>query len=206
MIRLLLVPAASVLGFAATLPHGALSSSDVELLDGGSTPISFGAEVRPILARSCLPCHGFDPSTREAGLRLDRREEAVKPRGRSGDRAIAPGDPAASLILERVSTDDEWDRMPPEGEPLSAEEIDLLSRWIEQGAEYEAHWSWEPIAETPTDLDPSSAIDAFIDERIASAGLEVAPPADRRTLLRRLSFDLIGLPLVAKIVFFSVSL
>ena len=199
MIRLLLVPAASVLGFAATLPHGALPSSpltngDVELLGGSSTPISFGAEVRPILARSCLPCHGFDPSTREAGLRLDRRDEAVKPRGRSGDRAIAPGDPAASLILERVSTDDEWDRMPPEGEPLSAEEIDLLSRWIEQGAEYEAHWSWEPIAETPADIDPSSAIDAFIDERIASAGLEVAPPADRRTLLRRLSFDLIGLP------------
>ncbi|MFG0286229.1 MAG: PSD1 and planctomycete cytochrome C domain-containing protein [Phycisphaerales bacterium JB039] len=158
---------------------------------------SFGRDVRPILVRSCLKCHGFDPSTREADLRLDHFDGATAARP-GGGAAIVPGDPEASLLLERV-TADPADRMPPEGEPLSSEEIDLLRRWIAAGAPYDRHWSLEPVRRPalPQVQDAEWAqrpIDAFVRARQEAAGLTPAPEADRRTLLRRLSFDLIGLP------------
>jgi hypothetical protein len=158
--------------------------------------LSFTADVRPILARRCLPCHGFDPSTREADLRLDAFEHATAPRGRRGERAVTPGDPAASLLVERITTEDEWDRMPPEGEPLTAGEVETLVRWVEQGADYEAHWSWTPVEPPvlPDGLRPTEAVDLLVGRALDRAGLQPGPRADRRTLLRRLSFDLIGLP------------
>ncbi len=160
-------------------------------------PVSFGNEVLPILARSCLACHGFDPSTRKADLRLDTYEFATAPRRHGA--AIVPGDPRASLILERVSHADPEERMPPEGEPLKPAEIEILTRWIAQGAPYEKHWSLRPVTytEAPVVGEPEwerNPIDAFVRARQIEAGLEPAPEADRRTLLRRLSFDLTGLP------------
>lgn len=159
--------------------------------------VEFGRHVRPILVRHCLACHGFDPSTREADLRLDTFESATAPRADGA--AIVPGDPDASLLMRRVSAHDPDNRMPPEGPGLEAEEIATLRAWIEQGASYEPHWSLRPLGpvEPPEVGDAAWSahpIDRFIRDGIDAAGLEPAPQADRRTLLRRLSFGLTGLP------------
>lgn len=160
-------------------------------------PVSFAHEVRPILVRSCLACHGFDPSTREADLRLDRFEHATSDRDGRGA-AVVPGAPDESLLIHLVSHPDPEERMPAEGEPLSRSEIDTLRRWIEEGASYDLHWSLKPIRyeEPPPvgDREWSGPIDAFIRARLESADLRPAPPADRQTLLRRVTFDLTGLP------------
>lgn len=156
--------------------------------------VRFGRDVRPILVKSCLACHGFDPSTREAGLRLDVFEGATAARGPGKPPAIVPGDPDSSVLLERVAHPDPGQRMPPEGEALSAGEIETLRAWIEQGAEYEAHWSFSALEPVEPPESGKHPVDAFIDAGLASAGLAAAPRADRRALLRRLSFDLTGLP------------
>jgi hypothetical protein len=163
----------------------------------GADPVSFTRDVRPILVGNCLKCHGFDPSTRRAKLRLDRFEHATA--DRRGGPAIVPGDAAASPLLARVSAQDPDERMPPEGEPLSAAEIDVLRRWIDEGASYDVHWSLRPVTnpEVPGVDDPAwaeHAIDAFVCRRQIDAGIVAPPRADRRVLLRRLSFDLTGLP------------
>lgn len=159
--------------------------------------VDYGADVRPILVRSCLACHGFDPSTREANLRLDTFQGATAPR-RHGQ-AIVPGDPASSLLIQRVTATDPHDRMPLEADPLSDEEVQTLRTWIAQGASYDVHWSLKPLAPfDPPAVEPSewraNPIDAFILQALQDAGLEPAPLADRRTLIRRASFDLTGLP------------
>ena len=111
-------------------------------LTGSSDPVDFNDDVRPILASNCFLCHGPDPSTRKADLRLDMEESALAS-------VIVPGQPAASELLRRVSHGGE-DRMPPgDRHALSAAEIDMLHRWIEQGASWEEHWSWEPITDPP---------------------------------------------------------
>ncbi len=160
--------------------------------------VRFGRDVQPILARSCLPCHGFDPSTRQMNLRLDTFEYATSPRG-GRPPAIVPGAPDDSLILARIDAPDPADRMPPEGEPLTPEEVEIIRRWIADGAAYETHWSHHPLRPVaPPAVDDgawrTNAIDRFIRARIDDAGLEPAPRVDRRALLRRLSFDLTGLP------------
>jgi len=166
--------------------------------ESGSQTISFGEQVRPILVRSCLPCHGFDPSTREADVRLDTYEHATSAPSRGRGPAIVPGNPDASLVIRRVSASDPLDRMPPEGEPLSDEEIGVLRAWIAQGAVYERHWSLEPIERVePPRVEGAwgeRAIDAFVVDKLKESGLEPALLADRRTLIRRLSLDITGLP------------
>ncbi|QDU69111.1 PSD1 and planctomycete cytochrome C domain-containing protein [Engelhardtia mirabilis] len=162
-------------------------------------PVDFGDQVRPILARSCLPCHGFDPSTREAGVRLDTFDGATFERPHGLGAAIVPGDPDFSVLVEKVRELDPRDRMPPEGEPLTEGEIELLERWIEEGAHYERHWSLQaPRAVAPPRAsDPAwdtNPVDRFVFAAIDAAGLAPAPEADRRALLRRASFDLVGLP------------
>lgn len=161
--------------------------------------VEFGRHVRPILVRHCLSCHGFDPSTREADLRLDTFEFATAARSKDRPPAIVPGDPDASLLLHRVTDADPDVRMPPERPALKPEEIETLRAWIAQGASYEPHWSLRPLEprEPPSAEPPEWAanpIDRFIYADLADAGLEPAPSADRRSLLRRLSFDLTGLP------------
>lgn len=161
-------------------------------------PVDFGRDVRPLLARSCLACHGFDPSTREMDLRLDTFAGATAARG---DRppAIVPGDPDASILLDRIAAHDPIDRMPPIGDPLTADEVDVIRRWIAEGAEYTVHWSLEPVraVDPPATADEawSAPVDAFIHVAIDEAGLEPAPRASRRTLARRLAFDLAGMPM-----------
>ncbi|MEZ6110304.1 MAG: PSD1 and planctomycete cytochrome C domain-containing protein [Pirellulaceae bacterium] len=160
----------------------------------------FTREVRPILSRHCFKCHGPDPDTREAGLRLDDPTSATAPAD-SGETAIVPGKPDASELLTRVFSDDESLLMPPPSAklPLTAAQKETLRRWIAAGAEYEQHWAFqppvhgEPPAVKAADW-PHNAIDRFVLAKLESMDLKPSPPADRETLARRASFDLIGLP------------
>jgi hypothetical protein len=162
----------------------------------------FNRDIRPILSDNCYLCHGPDEANRKAGLRLDQRDLAVKA-AESGDIALVPGKPELSELILRVTSTDENLRMPPakgNKKPLSAGQIDLLKRWVEQGAEYNSHWAFRaPERPMPPDV-PASAgsvrneIDRFVLAKIAAANLKPAAEADKITLLRRLSLDLIGLP------------
>jgi hypothetical protein len=162
--------------------------------------VDFAREVRPLLSDRCFRCHGPDARSRRAGLRLDAREGALKEL-RGGRRAVVPGRPEESELLRRITAADPDERMPPAASNLSldAAEIALLRRWIEEGADYRQHWAFLPPAapEAPALDDGGWArgpIDHFILERLRAAGLEPAPEACRETLIRRLSFDLAGLP------------
>jgi len=160
--------------------------------------IDYDRSIRPILADRCYRCHGPDAAARKAKLRLDRREDALAPR--TDGAAIVPGDPASSLMIERLHLDDPEDRMPPPESKLevSAAEIELLERWIAQGADFDRHWSFvslEPV-ELPDVTDEAwgaQAIDRFVLARLEAQGLGPAEAADRATLARRASFILTGL-------------
>ena len=157
--------------------------------------VDFNYHVRPILSNSCYVCHGPDPSTREADLRLDMREFATAPR-EGTRRAIVPGSARRSLLIDKITADDPAQRMPPEvtNKVLTPREIAILTRWIDQGAEYKEHWAFIPPEAPPEDLNTGQAIDEFIAERAAQAGLPLAPLAPKETLLRRASYVLTGLP------------
>jgi hypothetical protein len=162
------------------------------------TSFDFGRDIRPILSDNCFACHGNDAETREADLRLDLREEALRDLG--GYAAIVPGDVGQSEMAYRIATDDHADLMPPpeSGKSLEAEEIALLQQWIAAGAPYEEHWSLVAPVRPPIPLlindFTRQPIDAFVHTRLAAEGMSPSPEADRRTLIRRLSFDLTGLP------------
>jgi hypothetical protein len=176
---------------AFVLGGGALFAA----LARAEAPIEYNRDIRPILAENCFACHGPDSASRKADLRLDRREAAVH----AG--AIAPGDTESSELVERVTSDDPTVLMPPpkSGKTLTAAQKDLLRRWIAAGAEYQAHWSLIPPKrpQPPAVKDGGwvrNSIDRFILARLEANGLKPAPEADRRTLARRLSLDLTGLP------------
>ncbi len=162
------------------------------------TTIRFNDHVRPILS-TCFYCHGPDEKHREAGLRLDVREDAVA--NRDGVHAILPGKPDQSELLTRILTHDPDDVMPPpeaKKPALTKNEIDILRRWIEQGAPYEGHWAFQPLRQTvpPATQDEiwsQNGIDRFILSRLESENITPSPEADRATLLRRVSLDLTGL-------------
>ncbi len=165
--------------------------------------IDFQRDIRPILARHCFACHGPDPAHRKAGLRLDRREAAVA--ARDDGAAIVPGDPTGSVLLQRIASTDPRRVMPPPDahRPLLPAQIEQLRDWIAAGAEYAAHWAYTPPAEHPlpaiADADwPRNAIDHWVLAALEARGRTPAPPADRATLLRRLSLDLTGLPPTAE--------
>jgi len=151
--------------------------------------VSFNRDIRPILSDNCFYCHGPDASHRQADLRLDLREEAV------AAQAIVPGKPAESSIVARINSTDPDELMPPpeSHKKLDAKQKALLTRWIEQGAEYQKHWAYQPPVKAAVPAD-AKAIDHLVQQRLAKLSLEPAPEADRRTLIRRLSFDLTGLP------------
>jgi hypothetical protein len=164
-----------------------------------SPPIRFNRDVRPILLENCMACHGFDPSSRKANLRLDLDTGLFG--DRKGGRAVVKGDPKGSLLYQRIMTDDEDDVMPPPDshKKLKPEEKEILRRWIEQGAHWEGHWAFAaPVRPaTPAVKDAKwvrNPIDAFVLARLEQAGLSPAPEADKRTLARRVSLDLRGLP------------
>ncbi len=161
--------------------------------------IDFSRDVLPILSDRCFHCHGPDETHREAGLRLDVRESAVEDLG--GYATVVPGDPDASELIVRVTDEDPDLRMPPASahrRPLEDAEIETLRRWIAEGAEWGRHWSFEPPTrpELPERDAESSQhpIDRFVRAKLRHTGLDPSPPADPRTLLRRISFDLTGLP------------
>ena len=161
--------------------------------------IDFNRDVRPILVARCFACHGPDSSTRERGLRLDVREGAVEPARPGRTPVVVPHDAEGSLLIERITDLD--DPMPPSGEPLSPREIDILRRWIDAGAEYDGHWSWKAIVDPDSPkTDPRhepmvrTEVDRFILDRLAASGIEPAGDASPARQLRRLAFDLTGLP------------
>ena len=169
-----------------------------------AAPLEFNRDIRPILSEHCFACHGPDSASRKADLRLDRRESALAER--EGKRAIVPGDAAKSELVRRITSHDADERMPPAESKLvlNASEIALLRRWIDEGAKWGEHWAFvtpkrPPIPATagsrlPLADWPRNAIDHFILAKLESKSLVPAPPADPRVLIRRVYFDLIGLP------------
>ena len=159
-------------------------------------PVDFNKDVRPILAARCYACHGPDEKARKADLRLDLRDAAVT----AG--AILPGKPGASPLLERITSKDPDEVMPPaksKKPPLSLAQVAVLHRWVAEGAKYSEHWSFTELSTpaVPPVLNAAWArnpIDAFVLARIEAAGQGPSVGADRATLIRRLSFDLTGLP------------
>ncbi|RMG68878.1 MAG: DUF1553 domain-containing protein [Bacteroidetes bacterium] len=158
-----------------------------------SRQVDFNTQIRPILNGKCLSCHGGVKAN--GGLNLMYRDAALRG-GDSGEPAILPGDPAAGTLMDRVLHDDPELRMPYEQPPLSEEEIDLLRRWIAQGAAWDTHWAYKTPEEpaVPASDWGENEIDAFVAAAWDGTGLRPNPEADRATLLRRLSLDLTGLP------------
>jgi hypothetical protein len=157
--------------------------------------LQYNRDIRPILFDACFACHGPDSAARKADLRLDQRDEAM------GMAAIVPGDPDSSEMIRRILSDDESERMPPAETKkiLTKAQKEKLVRWIREGAEYELHWSFiPPQRPQPPKVKNTSwvrnPIDNFIAARLESTGLSAADEADRRTLARRVSLDLTGLP------------
>jgi hypothetical protein len=150
----------------------------------------FNREVRPILSDRCFTCHGFDAKAREAELRLDTAEGAFK------DKAIVPGSPGESLAWQRITSPDPDEVMPPADSHLKLSDAEkvILKRWIEGGAAYQPHWSLVRIERPPVPPGQTHPVDALVVKRLAKEGLPLAPEAPKETLIRRLSFDLRGLP------------
>jgi mono/diheme cytochrome c family protein len=159
-------------------------------------PVDFAREIQPLLARRCFSCHG--PDKAEGGLRLNARESALKELD-SGEHGIVPGKPETSELINRVSSEDENTRMPPEGKPLTEREVATLRRWIAEGAKFQPHWAYEkpvrePVPEVKNKAWVRNPIDAFILAKLEAANLQPAKPADKAVLIRRLYYDLTGLP------------
>ena len=158
-------------------------------------PIQFNRDVRPILSDKCFACHGPDEKKRDSGLRLDIREQAIRP-AESGDIAIVPGRPEASQMMVRLTTKDRDDLMPPPKthKTISTQELATLRRWISEGAVYQGHWAFLPPERSALPIAAPNPIDAFIRARLMKEGLVPSPEASRETLIRRASLDLTGLP------------
>lgn len=175
-------------------------------LRGAEPPIDFTTHVLPILKTHCHECH--DAKKQTASFRLDVRRIAFEG-GESGTAAIVPGDPDKSELIHRITTGDEFTRMPPEGEPLTADQIAILKTWIAQGAVWPdshagddprlvSHWAFQsPVRPPIPQIDSArlkQPIDHFVLARLRSEGLDFSPEADKTTLIRRLTLDLTGLP------------
>jgi len=162
-------------------------------------PVDFQRDVRPLLSEYCFACHGPDEATREADLRLDVAAAAYEDRG--GQAAVVPGNPDESLLIERIEADDPDLRMPPpaSAKDLTDEQRNVLRRWIAGGGAFEQHWAFRaperpPLPAAASDPWVRNPIDAFVLDRLRKQGMAPSPRAAPRTLLRRLSLDLIGLP------------
>lgn len=165
------------------------------LLAGPPEKISYNRHIRPLLSDQCFTCHGPDVNKRKAMLRLDVREEALKP-AKSGAVAIVPGKPEQSALIARIQATKADERMPPQTshKSLTAEQKAMLGRWIAEGAEYQGHWAYLPVVRPPVDAAAGNPIDTLVAARQHELGLQPAAEADRRTLIRRLYADLHGLP------------
>ncbi|HCS54861.1 MAG TPA: hypothetical protein DIW81_25295, partial [Planctomycetaceae bacterium] len=160
--------------------------------------IDFNQQIRPLLSDRCFACHGPDEEHREGGFRLDVQESAFG-HGDSEETILVPGHPEKSLLIERITSEDSSLRMPPQHAKaqLSDQQIELIRKWVAQGANWEGHWSYQPIVrpEVPAYPDKNlSPIDAFVLKRLEKENLQPSEKADRVTLLRRVTLDLTGLP------------
>lgn len=176
-----------------------LALATVELARAAEQAINFSREIRPILSENCFACHGPDEQQRKAKLRLDTKEGAFA--SKDGVHIIKPGSSGESELIQRLITDDQDDVMPPPkvGKKLSAAQIELLKKWIDQGAKWETHWAFEKPArpELPKVKDtswPKNEIDYFVLEKLEAEKLKPQPEADKATLIRRASLDATGLP------------
>jgi hypothetical protein len=163
-------------------------------------PVDYNTQVKPILNKKCISCHGG--VKKKAGFSLLFQEEALAATA-SGKSAIIPGDAKHSEMILRLHSKDPEERMPYQADPLTKDEIDILTRWVDEGAKFSTHWSYTPVKKP---LLPSNGlfsffkkktnneIDEYIDEKLSAYDLERSPQADKKTLLRRLSLDLIGFP------------
>jgi hypothetical protein len=183
----------------------ALIMADVNTNVHAAAPgsLEFNRDIRPILSDKCFSCHGPDSGHRKAGLRLDRREDAIKP-AKSGETPIKPSDPAGSHILERILSKESDEVMPPPEAKLPAltkAEVELLKSWIAAGAEYQPLWSFIPPKPVVLPEDTANAripthngIDRLVAARLARLKIKPRPEARPETLLRRASLDITGLP------------
>ena len=181
-----------MIGFASTVT-AAVTAADSQVPD-------YSAEVRPILANHCFTCHGPDDKSRKGKLRLDEHASATTP-AKSGEIAVVAGKPDSSELIKRIFTSDEDELMPPPAvkKELSAKEKDILRRWIAGGADYQPHWAFIAPKQAALPKVANAAwvanpIDQFVLARLEQEKLLPAPSADRTTLIRRVSLDLIGLP------------
>ena len=199
MLRELLPAVRSFCLIAACLIVSSVATAD------DANPIDFARDIKPILQARCYECHGAE--TQEAGLRLDFSKRALA--GGDSGKAIVAGKSGESPLVHRIAGNDPEKIMPPDGEPLSAEQVTLITAWIDQGASWpesadeaagirSTHWAYQPLADVaPPLIDDAwiqSPIDAFVLAKLREQGIEPSPAADRRMLIRRLSLDLLGLP------------
>jgi hypothetical protein len=168
---------------------------------GFAGAVDFSREIRPILSENCFFCHGPDEKKREAGLRLD--EEASAKADNKGVIAVVPGDPEKSALIQRIVSTDPDEIMPPpkQHKTISAAQIALLKQWIQQGAPWGKHWSYEvvkrpavPVLEPSGKSEDIAPVDAFLGQRLSQEKLSFSPEADSVTLIRRIALDLTGLP------------
>ena len=163
--------------------------------------VDFNRDIRPILSEHCFNCHGPDANTLQAGLRLDQEQSAFAA-AESGKPPVVRGDISASELINRIVSDDPNEVMPPPDfdKALSKTQIDLLRRWIEQGAKWSGHWSFKPVRMSPVPTEDladgivHNAIDSFVLAKLKSEGLSQSPLESRERLIRRVSLDLTGLP------------
>jgi hypothetical protein len=167
-------------------------------------PVDFTTQVKPILNKNCITCHGG--VRQKGGFSLLFREEALA-KTKSGKYAIIPGDPDHSELMRRITLHDPEDRMPYKHESLSKEEIDILRRWIEEGAQWGAHWAYVPVKNVPVPRLKTflglftkasswakNPVDNFIEQKLNEQDLKPSPQADKKTILRRVALDIIGMP------------
>ena len=187
---------ASGVVLASTLAAGAggVQTQAAPTLPG---TIQFNRDIRPILSNNCFACHGPDKAHRTTTFHFDVEESAKQDLG-GGRAAIVPGDPAHSLLVQRITAQEPRRRMPPAptGRALSERETALLTEWIRQGAKWEKHWSFEPPKRPDVPLTTSdwarNPIDRFVQQRLTEEGLQPSAEASRETLLRRVTLDLTG--------------
>jgi hypothetical protein len=162
--------------------------------------VVFNRDIRPILSEHCFQCHGPDAQQRQGSLRLDQHEDAILA-GESGKRAIVPGQSKQSELWSRILNEDPDSVMPPPhlGKPLSHRQIELIGKWIDQGAAYQGHWAFIPPERPAIPLAEQAdrypnPIDRFVLDKLRNKGFELSAPCAKETLIRRVSLDLIGLP------------
>jgi mono/diheme cytochrome c family protein len=158
--------------------------------------LDFTKDVQPILAAKCYECHG--PDKGKGGLRLTKRESALG-KSESGKTAVVPGHPEQSELIARLITTDPDEKMPSKGEPLTPAQVETLRRWIAAGAEWKEHWAYRPIDAVKVPKIQNEAwaknpIDQFVGAILEAKKVSPSPEADRYTLIKRLSYDLVGMP------------